>query len=470
MLFLLLFVNQSEAQVITTEKPTLPQAVSLKDNIPVSEINIPVEINLQPFFNMAEKQVDTLFTSPGYPTQWVQEGCDTRYKYAFRRSPLQFNFTNNKLTIAFVGYYKIIGSTRGCLNGTILTPWSPECKCGFEEGERRVNVSFTITPVVYKNFVIKMLVQRNEPVPIDKCTVCFWGQDITPTIMASLKKELDVTKADMEKNYGTIDLKPYVQNVWKMLNSPYPITEMGWLRIYPEKLWLSRLYGMGNRLQLTIGMAAKPVIRFENDIQPAATMPDLSNARSANGFNINVDVMLNYDSLSAILTKNIKGKEFVFSKGMIRKKFVFNSCQLMGTSTANRLIVVVNFSGTDKGTFYLTARPAYDTTTKTLAMEDVAFDVKTKDALLKTAKWLFSKRITSEIEKMARYDLSTLMNDVIIQINQQLNRELIKGVRSSGSLNNISIDVIYPREELLVLRANAKGTLSVNISGVDFGL
>ncbi len=93
---------------------------------------------------MADKSVDTVFNSPGYPDKWIQDGCDTRFKYEFRRSPLKITGAGSSLNIGFTGYYRIIGSTRLCVNGTVLSPWTPDCSCGFgKEGERRVNVSFS---------------------------------------------------------------------------------------------------------------------------------------------------------------------------------------------------------------------------------------------------------------------------------------------------------------------------------------
>ncbi|MGZ3939365.1 MAG: hypothetical protein ACXVLT_11975, partial [Flavisolibacter sp.] len=58
------------------------------DSLPESQIDIPIQINLRPIYALAEKNVDTVFTSPGYPDGWVQSDCATRYKYHFRRSPL----------------------------------------------------------------------------------------------------------------------------------------------------------------------------------------------------------------------------------------------------------------------------------------------------------------------------------------------------------------------------------------------
>jgi len=77
------------------------------DSLPESVINIPIQVNLKPVYNMAEKTVDTVFTSPNWPNGWVQDECDTRYKYTFRRGPLQMKTAGTALLLGFTGYYRI---------------------------------------------------------------------------------------------------------------------------------------------------------------------------------------------------------------------------------------------------------------------------------------------------------------------------------------------------------------------------
>lgn len=471
--FLLFFLLQflfSEAQPITPGVPDLPVKKFLLDSLPPSEINLPIQINLQPFYALAEKTVDTLFTSPNYPNAWVQEGCATRYKYSFRRGPLQFNFSNNQLRVAFTGYYKIIGSTRACVNGTVLSPWTPDCKCGFDEGERRVNLSFTITPVVLVNYVVKLQIARNEPVPVDKCTVCFWGQDITATVMDAIKKELDISKMQLEQKYGRMDFKPQFQKIWRQLNTPYHFQNMGWLQINPQKVRLNRLYGTGDQLNIHLGLSAKPVVRFEKPLNPLSTVPNISTFSRARGFDIYVEAVLNYDSLSRILNQQIAGKEFVFNKGFIRKKFIFQECKLMG-SASDRLVVQIKFSGTDQGYFYVTGTPVYKPDKKIFAITNIEFDIKSKDALLKAAEWLFSGRITAEIEKMAQYDLSALLADTKEKMQQQLNQEFIKGVTGVGQISDVTVSQILPQAPWLQVRVNTKGDFSIkaDLGSLGFG-
>ena len=191
----IIFFFLSCTHKIIPEKPALAETDFKLDSLPNSEINIPIQVNLKPLYAMAEKMVDTVFTSPNYPYDWIQDGCDSRYKYFFRRSPLQMKATGTSLNIGFTGFYKIIGSTRVCTKGIVISPWTPPCKCGFEtDGERKVNVSFTNTMSFMPDYKIRLSVKRNEPVALDKCNVCLWGQDITKQVLNGLKTELDAAK------------------------------------------------------------------------------------------------------------------------------------------------------------------------------------------------------------------------------------------------------------------------------------
>ena len=418
---------------------------------------------------MAESQVDTLFTSPDYPNGWVQEGCDTRYKYSFRRSPLQMKASGTSLNLGFTGYYKIIGSTRVCVAGAAISPWTSPCRCGFDEPERRVNVSFTNTLTLLPDYKVKLAIKRNEPQALDKCEVCFWGQDITRQVLSGLKEELDTAKAALERTYGTIDLKPQFQQVWNQLTKSYNIYDMGWLQVNPQQIKINNLYAKDDSLYVYLGLSARPVISFEKPFDYPSNIPAIGAIRRQQGFSIFLDAMLNYDSLSTILNRHIANKEFDFNKGPVKKKFIIQDCKLYGTGN-EKIIIKVNFTGTDNGTFYLTGKPVYTRETHILEIKNIDFDIKSKDALLKTSEWLFSRRIINEIGKNTRFDINTYIDSAKLQINEQLNKEWIKGIRSFGQIDDIQLIGIYPMNQSLVIRSNCSGDLSVKVESIDFSL
>lgn len=455
---------------IIPEKPVLASSDFNLDSLPSSEINIPVQINLKPVFAMAERSVDTVFTSTGYPDGWIQEGCDTRYKYIFRRGPLQMKASGLSLDIGFTGYYKISGSTRVCVNGAVLSPWTPACTCGEgKEGERRVQVSYNAGVSMQPDYKIRMNVKRNEPKPLDKCEVCFWGQNITGSVMKGLSAELDASKDAMMATYGLVDLRPRFQQIWDRLNQVYDVYGLGWLQLNPQQMHINNIYAKNDSLNVFLGMSAKPVIRFEKPETKLNKIPSITGLQRNPGFNIFLDAVLQYDSLSRLLNMQVAGKQFDLNKGPVKKTFIVNSCRLYGAGN-EKLIIKVEFSGSDKGVLYLTGKPVYDKETRILEVKDVDYDIHSKAALLKAADWLFSKRITNEIGKYARYDLSAYIDSAKVNINQQLNREWMPGIRSTGNISMIRLAAIYPLSNYLVIRSNCTGDLSVKVDAVPFSL
>ncbi len=465
----LLSVVNSFSQKINPANPDLSPGNFKLDSLPNSEINIPIQINLKPMYAMADKSVDTIFTSPGYPDGWVQDGCDTRFKYSFRRSPLQMTGAGNSLTIGFMGYYKIVGSTRVCVNGTVISPWTPACRCGFNEPERRVNVSFTNSLSVQPDFKVKLAVKRNEPQALDKCEVCFWGQDITKQVLKGLTAELDVSKKDMEKTYGSVDLKPRFQQIWNQMNKVYNLYGLGWLKINPQKIRINNLFINKDSLNIYMGLSAKPSISFEKPEEKNSIIPNLGSFSKQQGFSIFLDAVLSYDSLSNIMNAEMKGKEFSFKKGFIKKKFIIDDCKIYGGGF-EKLIIKITFSGTNSGVVYLVGKPVYDNDKRTIEVADIDFDIKSKNVLLGSADWLFDKKITKEIGKNTKFELGNYIDSAKININQQLNQEWIKGIRSYGNIKDIKLIGIYPMQQHLVIRSNCSGDLSVKVESVNISL
>ena len=434
------------------------------DSLPESEINIPVQVNMRPIYSMAEKTVDAVFTSPNWPNGWVQDECDTRYKYIFRRGPLQMKTAGTSLFLGFTGYYKIIGSTRVCVNGTALSPWTPSCRCGYDEGERRVNVTFQNSVFISPDLKAKLSIKRLEPQAIDKCSVCFWGQDVTTDVMNGLKEELDGAKTDMEKNFGLYDLRPKFQQVWDQLNKVYSLYGLGWLQINPSKIRINNLFARNDSLAIDIGLAAKPLISFEKPQEHFTVVPNISDFSDRTGFDIFLDAVLNYDSLSNIVSSQLKEKRFDLTSS---KYIIIKDCMLYGMDNEN-LVIKVSFEGSEKGIFYLTGKPAYDAATKIIELRDLDFDIRSKNTLLKTAAWLFNKRIVNELKKYSRFDLTSYINTAITSIDQQLNKEWMKGIQSNGKIDEIKIVNFYPLREHLIVRSKCSGTLSVKVDSANF--
>lgn len=465
-IFFITLVVASCSNKIIPDKPFLSKTSFKMDSLPESELSIPIQVNMKPLYQLAEKNVGMVFTSPNWPEDWVSIDCANRYKYQFRRGPLQISAAGNSMNLGFTGFYKIIGSTRVCLGNTVVSPWTPACRCGFDEGERRVNVGFVNTVNVLSDYKIKLNIIRQEPVPLDKCTVCVFGVDITNQVMKGLKSELDLAKKTIEDSFGVVDLKPQVQQLWNKLNVSYDLYGLGWLKINPQKIRLTRMFAHNDSLNIFLGMTAKPVISFEKSADLMTLVPNIDNSFSKPGFNIFLDAVLNYDSLSTILNAQLKDKEFNLAKG---KNIIVKDCRIYGTGN-EKLIIKMSFTGSNSGVAYFTGKPFYDEKKKIIEVRDIDFDVKTKNLFLKSADWLFNKRITNEIARVSKFDLSTYVDTARTLINRQLNTEWIKGVKNTGNINDLKIVGFYPLTEQFIIRSNASGELMIKVDAMSFNL
>lgn len=468
-LFLISLSLISCSKKIIPDKPFLSKTIFKLDSLPESELNIPIQVNMKPLYQLAEKNVATVFTSPNWPNDWLTIDCANRYKYQFRRGPLQFSAAGSSMNLGFTGYYKIIGSTRVCLGNTVISPWTPPCRCGFDEGERSVNVGFVNTVKILPDYKISLAINRQEPAPLNKCTVCVFDVDITNQVMKGLKDELDLAKKAIEDSFGVVDLRPKVQQLWNKLDVSYNLYGLGWLKINPQKIRLTSLFAYNDSLNIFLGMTAKPVISFEKTADIMTLAPNMDNSISKPGFNIFLDAILNYDSLSNILNTQLKGKEFDVSQGKSKKVLVVEDCRIYGTGN-EKLIIKMGFSGTNSGIAYFTGKPFYDADKKMIEVRDIDFDVKTKNLLLKSADWLFNKRIINEITRVSRFDLSTYVDTAKVLINKQLNAEWIKGVKSIGAINDLKISGFYPLTEYFIIRSNASGNLIIKVDAMNFNL
>ncbi|MGE5518441.1 MAG: DUF4403 family protein [Candidatus Dadabacteria bacterium] len=431
-----------------------------------SQIDIPISINLNPIYRLAESKTSTVFTSPGYPQGWVQADCSTRYKYHFRRSPLQMSLNGSRLDLSFTGYYQIEGSTRACVNGVVVSPWSPACRCGFKEPERRILVGFSSSFNLSSNYILRTTITPNAPKAIDKCEVCFWGQDVTNSVISGVKAELDASRKMMLDSFGVINIRPYIQQAWYLLNQTYSLPNVGYFNLHPKRLRMENINGKNDLLNVNIGISANPVVSFIKPQNSASPLPDLTTAGNKPGFNVFLEAALKYDSLTTIMNGYLVNKRFDVTDGFIRKYIIIQNVSVSGNDLGN-LSILMDFKGSFDGSVVFTGKPVYNASKQLIEVENLDYDLKTRNFLLKAAKWLFSNKISSELKKYSSFSLSNYYSTAGKALNSWINREWVKGIKGIGGVQEIQVISLTALPEHLLVRSNCVGNLSIQINSID---
>ncbi len=423
----------------------------------VSVIDIPIQVELKPYFKEADASVPNRF-------EGKEENCEgTSYSYVFERKPIEFKGKGNELQFDIDGKYSLkMNYCPACTDvfsqtGYCVTP-RIYASCGVGEPMRKIEISYASKFELKPDFTLKSETTLKEVKPVDKCEVTVFSFDATEELMKEIRKSLKDMAGEIDKKVSQTEIRKEVEKAWKSMSQPFKIDQYGYLYLQPEKISVSNFQLNGSLLNFSIAMEAYPKVQLTKASTASKTLPALSPYMKNDGFNINLDLIGSYDSLSRLMSSELKGKEIMLKKN----KIILDSAKIFGAAN-QQLSFEVSFSGKRSGTLYLLGTPTFDPVKQEISFPDLTFDLETKNALLKSAKWLFNDKITQTIRKYSIYNLSDLLKDASVKLEKELNRKIDDKTVLGGKMNVIQVAGIYPLADELLIRTNLQGNIRLSI-------
>ena len=439
---------QPTAPAIQTVEPVIKQEKS--------EINVPIQVDLTSYLKEAEKQTPKTFEDE------VKQCEGISFWYKLERNPLEFDGKDNNLLLELSGKYAI--KLNYCPKCTGMFTDEDHCitpriyaSCGVGEPMRKIKVSTSTALSIASNYQLQAKTEVKEIETIDKCQITVFKVDATKKLEEEMAKALkDVTK-DIDKKIADTDVKKQVADIWKQLNTPISIADMGYFSLNPSSLSISNPEFSKNKLNLIVSINAYPKVLLETKNTPIPPLPNLTNIKEKNsGFSIHLDINGSYQAINNLLSKNINGKEILLKK----EKIILDSVKILGASN-KQLSFQVHFSGKRSGILYLIGTPTFDKEKQVISFPDLTFDIDTKNKLIKSAAWLFDNMITDKIREAAIYDLKNDLKNNKTLVEKELNRDLDKNIRMNTKITSIAIDGIYPMNNELLIQSSLIGELKI---------
>tara|TARA_R110002072_G_scaffold282761_3_gene445992 strand:- start:69420 stop:70823 length:1404 start_codon:yes stop_codon:yes gene_type:complete len=440
--------------------PYAPEIEIQQFSIPpqeLSSISIPVKVDLTPYFKETNQSIP--FTFKG--EEQICEGVS--YSYQFIRDSIKFSGIGSKLLFDVDGKYAL--KLNYCPKCTELFSDKGNCiiprvysSCGVGESMRKIEVGYSAAIVLTKDYKLTSTTQLRKIKTVTPCLVTVFNYDATTTLKEEVTNALQDLEKDIDAEISAVDLRPEMEETWTALSDAIDLEGYGFLHMDPQSVSISKIHFIGDTAYFNTIITAKPVILSNEVVDSINVLPDLVDFKKKEGFDITMDVFAAYDSLSSIITQNIHGTS-VELKG---KNIVFESVTILGAANSG-IHLEVQFSGDKKGTLFLTGTPQFDSTTQTIDFPDMQFDIKTKDALLKSAKWMFNDKITKTIRSASQMDLTPYLDSLKTMIGESLNGELTDGVFMSGSVQELIINSIQPINKKLFIRVKSKGSLGISM-------
>lgn len=451
-LLLLASCKSIEAVAPTTNSLPVPALQSES-----SVISIPVQIDLKKYLKQVENSLPTSFTGK-------EEQCEgVSFAYRFEREPIQFSSKPHELFYDVDGRFELkLNYCPKCHelwdNGSCTVP-RVYASCGSgTEAMRRVTVGYGTKIEITSNYKFKTSTELKKFEILDPCKITVFKYDATSEVKKQVKKQLEKLEDEIDSKIQGIDIKSALNDAWKQMQQPIPLSSYGFMYLSPKKMSFSQPTFKDNVVYLDLNMTVSPFVSTEKQTIKTTSLPTMEEFKKKDGFDMTVDVRASYDSLSSIINKEMKGKVLEL-KG---KKVILEDLLIKGTQD-KKMLFQLRFSGSKKGTIYLTGIPKIDSVKQTLYMDEIDFDVETKSVLLKSAKWLFNDRILQEIKKNAVFDLNPSLKDAKKMINDQLNMKLTPDVSLSGTIDNFVVRSLYLIDNAVFVRTYFDGNLKLNM-------
>ncbi len=308
-----------------------------------------------------------------------------------------------------------------------------------------------------------------EWIETPKLSVVGVNVPVTPIASLALSQCDKLISAQIDKSLAeSIDMKKYVLQAWNETQKPRQVSAENnvWIRITPKDIYVSPFTSTGTKLNLAVALYAQ--IESFMGAQPAENTPvELPPFKYVNKpaqqFNLNIGADVTFDKISEMAKKELLNKTFSEGKNSI----TITDLSIFGSE--GKAVFVADVIGSLKGRIYFTGNMVYNSEKLAVEITEPAFDVKTSNALVKSAGWLLHGMILNKLTPYLTYPVKNNLEAMKTQVNQMLSNYIIMdGVTLQGKLNNLSVTNLSLVPGAVRIQANVKGNVALKVQELKF--
>lgn len=185
------------------------------------------------------------------------------------------------------------------------------------------------------------------------------------------------------------------------------------------------------------------------------------------GVNASILAVLPYEEANKVAEQVLKTKPLEIGD---KKQVTIKGLELH--PDGDRVLVKVNFAARlgslpfndTEGTLYLRGTPRFSNQDRTVWVEDLDYDVETKNLLVKSASVLGSPVFKKMLEKALRFELGTKIDPIVEQMKVGVSgKQLASGVLLNAKAATVALDGIHIGPKAITVGLSVKGMANVAI-------
>ncbi len=440
-----------------TTGPSLPEgrAKVVEFNPVPSIINVPVEVRTPALEQMINEQLPELFFESDTMTVGPKKNVKVK---VWKGDSLRLSLTGDELEYRVpIKIWMQFSFTVGAL-GVSHTE--------YQEVEAGIVLKFRSRLFIKNDWKIVTMTESDgyEWITDPVVKVRFITIPVKPLADFILSRQYKRFGELVDKGVNSsLNIKKLLHPLWSQIQQPVRLAEDPplWLRLTPKSVSMTQLSGDGTMIRSSVGIAtvAETFFGEEPETVRQDSLPDfIIPGRIDSSFVLNLYSEITYANASELMRAYLLGRSFKAG----RREVIIQDVQVYGLE--GYAVVSLDFTGSFKGKVYVIGRAQYDSATATVSIEDLEFDVATRNALHNTADWLFHGVIIDKIKPFLRFPLREKLLESQLMVQKMLcNSQLTKGVYINGFIDSLAIGDVRLTDRALQAVLLAKGSLFLNI-------
>jgi len=361
---------------------------------PVSFIDIPLRLSLEPLVDAADRML------PNQAGNWRtwKDWHGIASQYRAWRGPLSVTASDGVLWVrAHIRYW--IRARKSLLGAVTL-----KGSCGIDEAPRQAVIGMLVLLEWGPDWTLRPRFRLLPTRFLDRCEMTFAKIDVTSVVETEFRKQMqDSLRAALKALApGQKALQREARQSWSLLQEPIALGQDHWLLLRPAGVALSRISGRGKYLEAQLAMTLQPslVTGSEPAVKPVPLPPLGQYYPRSGGLNLHLGVDLDFPTLNQRLSDTLAGEPLVIEG----RKAGIKKLNLAGGGQEIR--ARMELTGELAGTAELGAKVAYVAQDRKLELQDLTFDYHPQDPTLGVLAEAFHEPIRLALEEAANEALA----------------------------------------------------------------
>jgi len=292
-----------------------------------------------------------------------------------------------------------------------------------------------------------------------RCRLTKANVDVTDRVQKLVQGLLDRNAPEIDQRIReAAALQRRVESVWKTVQQPIKASQGVYVLLQPEAASTTPPRGEGTTLSTTVSVVVRPKLVVGE--RPAVTpkpLPKAGGAVPGEGFRIQMVAELPFTVMDSVVRAQLVGRR-IDIKG---RQVTVRRARLYGSGT--RLVLAATLDGDARGTLYFIGTPVFDPESQVVSVPDLDFSVESRNVLPEVAEWLLYDQLRDQMRASARFAVGDRIAKVRRDVDAALDRELSRGVRSTGRVDRITPLGVFVFSGSVAAVVQAEGEAQIHI-------